>query len=415
MRRKARTIAPMLLVLAVLGVVLWVNAGDLTPPPGPVGPTMHTLDEIYNLVASSSGGESRIAVNATNTPGDTDSLFKITQPGSYYLTGNVTALSGKMGIEIAADQVTLDLNGFALVGVAGSLNGVTIPGVHVNIAIRNGALRDWGGGGVSAGNASNSHFENLRASGNGAAGIQIGSGCVISGCAANGNTNQGITMGSGCTLTNCTAAVNNGTGFLAGDACSLAHCTAQSNTANGFTTGQGCSFASCSAASNGVDGFEGGNASSFLNCTAQGNTDDGFDSGQKSTITNCSARQNGGDGIYADGDTYVIGCNASNNSRHGIYADQGDTHIRHNTCNDNSGCGIYTSSGQYYLSVQGNHVVRNSQAGIRVLGERCFVVQNWAAGNNPNYDFAAGNHYGGIITSPGAAFSTSNAWANFQH
>lgn len=33
----------------------WASAGTLDPPEGPVQPTMHTLDEIFNLLASQSG------------------------------------------------------------------------------------------------------------------------------------------------------------------------------------------------------------------------------------------------------------------------------------------------------------------------------------------------------------------------
>lgn len=356
----------------------------------------------------------RIEVNSTYTPGDADSSFVISQPGSYYLADNITGESAKYGIKITAGDVTLDLNGFALIGVGGSLSGINVSSAQLNIAIRNGTIRDWGSRGLSASNASDSQFQDLRASGNGAPGLQIGSGCVLVGCTANDNTNQGINAGVGCTITDCTAESNSGTGFVVGDDCALAHCTTKSNTATGFVTGQGCSLESCTAASNGSDGFDAGNSSSLLNCAARGNTGDGIDSGQRSTITSCSARQNGGNGIHADGDTYVIGCNSSNNTGHGIYADQGDTHIRRNTCNDNTGSGIYTSSSQYYISVQENHACRNSQAGISVQGQRCFIVKNWASGNSPNYDIAANNHYGQIVTSPGANFN-QGAWANFAH
>src|SRR6185436_1945782 len=92
--------------------------GDLNPPAGPVGPTMKPLSEI----------EPRIAISALTTPGDADSLFRITQPGSYYLTGNVTGVSGKSGIGIASSGVTLDLSGFELLGVAGSANGIFTTG-----------------------------------------------------------------------------------------------------------------------------------------------------------------------------------------------------------------------------------------------------------------------------------------------
>src|SRR4029077_17462440 len=74
--------------------------GSLTPPGAPA-PTMKTLAQI----------EPRIEINATNPPGDADSSFKITQPGSYYLTGNLTGVASKHGIKIAANDVTLDLMG----------------------------------------------------------------------------------------------------------------------------------------------------------------------------------------------------------------------------------------------------------------------------------------------------------------
>ena len=80
-------------------------AGPLTPPVGSVASTYKTLGEV----------EPRVAINASNTPGDNDgtpSMFKITQPGSYYLTGNVAVGSGLDGIEIASANVTIDLNGF---------------------------------------------------------------------------------------------------------------------------------------------------------------------------------------------------------------------------------------------------------------------------------------------------------------
>src|SRR5678815_4185257 len=88
-----------------------LSQGLLTPP-GTPAPTMKTLDQV----------EPRVAINATNTPGDTDSLFKITQPGSYYLTGNITGVAGKHGIAIAASGVTVDLNGFDVAGVPGSFD-----------------------------------------------------------------------------------------------------------------------------------------------------------------------------------------------------------------------------------------------------------------------------------------------------
>src|SRR4051794_30032159 len=83
--------------------------GSLTPPAAPT-PTMKTLDQL----------EARMPVDTTHTPGNATTLFILTQPGSYYLTSNLTGVSGQHGITINADNVTLDLNGFVLVGPGNS-------------------------------------------------------------------------------------------------------------------------------------------------------------------------------------------------------------------------------------------------------------------------------------------------------
>ena len=69
-------------------------------------------------------------MNATNTPGTATAVFKITQPGSYYLTGNIGALS-KSGIEIAANNVTLDLMGFNIQALFGAVKGITVDAAQV--------------------------------------------------------------------------------------------------------------------------------------------------------------------------------------------------------------------------------------------------------------------------------------------
>ena len=65
-------------------------------PPGPPAAMMKTLDQI----------EPRVTVDAAHTPGNATNAFIITQPGSYYLTGNVAVASGN-AIFIATNDVTL--------------------------------------------------------------------------------------------------------------------------------------------------------------------------------------------------------------------------------------------------------------------------------------------------------------------
>lgn len=122
-----------LLGVAGIGALAAIaKAGPLSPPPGAVSSTAKPLGEV----------EPRTAVNAANTPGDAGSAFNITQPGSYYLAANITVTTDS-GITITADNVTLDLNGFAISSSAsgGSGTAVAISGVRTGISIRNGHIR----------------------------------------------------------------------------------------------------------------------------------------------------------------------------------------------------------------------------------------------------------------------------------
>lgn len=102
-------------------------AGSLNPPPGPVTSTMKTLSDV----------EPRTALSQANTPGNVTNQFKITQPGSYYLAGDIIASPGANPcILITANDVTLDLNGF-------SVRAAAAEGIHIagdRVLIRNGKL-----------------------------------------------------------------------------------------------------------------------------------------------------------------------------------------------------------------------------------------------------------------------------------
>ena len=106
-----------LLIYAAAAVAAWLALvessqlyaqGSLTPPGAPAA-TMKSLDQI----------EPRIPIDATHTPGNGSNTFIVSAAGSYYLTVNVSGISGKNGILITTSNVTVDLSGYTLFGVSG--------------------------------------------------------------------------------------------------------------------------------------------------------------------------------------------------------------------------------------------------------------------------------------------------------
>ncbi len=159
--------------------------------------------------------EARIPVDSTHTPGDAEYLYIISAPGSYYLRTNILGLTDRSGINIASDNVTLDLNGFSLLGTAGAINGITIWN-HKNVVVRNGFVSNWGPNrgvlqcaGISA-FGSNILLENLVISDNQPYGVYTSS-AVTRHCTVSGSS-YGVFGGSA--VTDCRID-NNGTGIFA--------------------------------------------------------------------------------------------------------------------------------------------------------------------------------------------------------
>lgn len=191
-----------------------VTAGPLNPPAGPVAPTYKTLAEVAP----------RTAISAANTPGDATSLFIISQPGSYYLTGNITGVSGKCGVSVRASHVSIDLNGFALAGVPGATSGVVCPAAQTQVEVRNGAARNWPDSGVHTNLVRGGRLHGLRLAGN-FIGARAGIAFEVSDCAATDNTAYA---------------------FLGGENTLFRACTVNGNDVGaGFDTASGCSFLDC--------------------------------------------------------------------------------------------------------------------------------------------------------------------------
>lgn len=341
-------------------------AGPIDPPAGPVGSTGKTLTQV----------EPRVIIDGTTTIGDADSQFRITSGGSYYLGGSLTVTAGRGFLEIAASNVTIDLSGFRVSGVAGSLDGIVLgPGV-TNVTIKNGTIVGFGGDGVDTAGATGVRVEGVTVSGCGGTGVRAGTSGIVSGCVVTGCGGDGFNLPGGSVATGCTSKSNTGNGFFASGAASMTQCTARENTATGFYITSGASVDHCESLSN-----QGYGVASVSNSDLM-------------RVTDCAVSQNAQGGIHLASGS-LIKANS-----------------------------VFTSGGLTCISLfgNGNRVEGNTTRGTGnsvacVIGTvDNFIIGNWhysATGTNGFAAVNAGSNVVGPIVTTQGTIATTNPWANF--
>lgn len=362
-------------LLACAGALLLLSPtaaraqGSLTPPSGPPTATMKSLQEI----------EPRVPIGSATTPGDLNSQFRIIAPGSYYVTGSLTVSSGRSFLEIAADNVTVDLNGCRLAGAAGSLSGIVLAGGVANVRLHNGTLADFDQDGIVASQASGVSLRHVTVAGVGGTAFRVGPGGEIVDCLAVNAGNTGFNLSDGAVAERCSAkSSGNGGGFFTGIACKLTRCVALQNGGSGFDAGSETAIISCTSVSNAVNGV-------------------GVVSGATTVrVQDCQLAGNGVRGIEAT------------------------------TCCAIEGNSIRSHSGQaqIHLTGRGNRVWNNHTYGTGVAASATatatnnVIASNFHLSSNGTTGWAgwdvAKNHIGPIVTNSGGIFLNANAWANFS-
>jgi hypothetical protein len=304
--------------------------GSLTPPGAP-GPTMLSLSQV----------QPRIPI--TSVP------FTIINPGSYYLTGNLgnqtyyilsghileleNTLAGTNAITILANNVTVDLSGYTLTGIAGSAsatNGIYI-GAITNVTICNGSIADFGNGVNAPGGVVNARVTGLTVSDCVYDGIFLGfysSPLLVESCMVNNMGSYGIIAGQVCNSTaqNCvnTAIYANNT---------AENCTGISSGSVGLEClGTAMNCEGISTDDNGLSSYEANNCYGYSSGTAVYGLYAGY------TAMNCTGIDyaSNGWGLYG---YLAIGC-------YGYGTTQGIDAAIANSC--------YSSSGDTYITYHYN-------------------------------------------------------------
>jgi hypothetical protein len=442
-------VVPKILLLAFCLLPSWLFAqGSLTPPSAPA-PTFKTLQQV----------EPRTPISSLP--------YTISSPGAYYVTTNLTGVTAASGINIAASDVTLDLKGYSLVGVGGSIDGILVSGNRTNLWIGNGTIRGWGLEGIDGTTAQSSAFADLKIIGGGDVGLRSGTAALVSRCVATGNSQEGLLIYDGCQVRECTARNNGASGIATGNNCRITDCQAQFNNSDGITTGSGCSISGCTSANhtnnntsgiststgcsidhcavaNNYNGISTGADSLISVCTALGNLNFGISLSSNSVVTAsaasgnafigisiqgansaakaCVASSNATGGIELNGRySTVEGCTASGNLYVGIQFNAEGGLALNNTCDSNgssfTGNAGIAGFGMTGSRIEANHFSNNSHNGLYLdaASTHNIITRNIALTNTvqtTSYNVSAANNDVGPI---GRAATATSPWANLQY
>lgn len=330
----------------------------------------------------------------------TEVPFRIEEPGSYIVTQDlINTTDDTNGIQIDADNVTLDLGGFRLTSDMGPSVGpgtTARVGIQIfsqnNVVIRNGHITDWDASGIGASGCDSCVYENLTISRT-SVGLRAGDYSIIHHVTSSFNRVLGISLSEGSLIAHSTAHDNEGGGIAGSGSSVIFNCSSFRNENIGYNVGASTIIASA-AFENGLSGFRLGTGGTVQQSVSYDNGENGFFIISGHARDNVAARNGNlgttnstNNGFFANGNSYLINNYSHENNGAGIRSQFGDNTIENNTVIDNDRSGIEGNPGE---------------GGGLIIGNR-------ASGNGPNsstvvnYDFAGTtNAVGPIVNINGA-------------
>ncbi|MGH7132360.1 MAG: right-handed parallel beta-helix repeat-containing protein [Phycisphaerales bacterium] len=357
-------------------------AGPLDPPPGPVSDTS-LPGPVYPAMKTLGQIEPRTAVQSLPSAGTAQHV--ISAPGSYYLTGNITGTAGKHGISITAEHVTLDLNGFALIGASGAGDGITTAAFLKNVAVVNGSVKGWPGSGVNV-QTDNGRLEGLRVSNCTLAGISTGTslGTMIIHCTLQDNAGGNLFTGAGCTVEGCNI-IN----------------TSLLGTAIGINTADGTIVRDCNLQGLRGVGIQAGGSCTILNNTIVNGRADAVNVGQRSMVKGNNISGHVGSGIVLSGQACMVV----------------DNMLVSNAPGSTIAGGIITSQNNHHIT--GNTMMSNG-LGLKCTGLGSFIARNTGRANATSFTISGSNSVGPLVNISlqgdiADIPAANHPWANFTY
>lgn len=320
---------------------------------------------------------------------NTNATQVLAESGRYCLAEDITAADGTNVLEINADSISVDLNGYTI-NVPADIAGVGGVGISVSpgindVRIYNGLIDGGGEGlrGIDVGLMFDIRIEDITCRSLSIGIFSSAQNMVVNRVIIENNT-QGIVMSGVLSgeMNDCLAQ-NNGSGIEMVSSTSLAinGCSCIFNNGNGFSASAlsgGLEFTDCSATGNAGDGFFTSTAQDlvFRNCVSSLNNNAnlngyGFNITSGSTglqFISCIANGNFQDGFFVDGSSVVslVSCGADTNNVNGFTIVSpggllGTTLVQNCSAMNNGAYGFSDGTGtnQFYSNVACGNVAGN--------------------------------------------------------
>ncbi len=378
------------LVSLAVGVVVGIfgpravlaQCPDNNPPSGSITYQQKTLTQV----------EPRIPINSCNTPGNASATFVITAAGSYYLTSGFFGSSGKVGIQINAPDVTIDMQGFSIYGNGVGTYAISTNPVN-NVRIQNGHIGNWASGGINASNTTGARAERVSITGCTGLGMRLGLNALVDSCsvdnvsAGTSGVGTGITVGNDSKVLRSNAWSNAGSGIVVGAGSRVVECVVNSNQgSSAIDLGTRGAASGCTLAFNAGIGVNMAAGASVRDCTIEYSLQDGVVCADSCTVTGCTITRSGSPTVL----------------RSGIYVPAVSCSIRDNTIIGAGTTNGYGIAAVARARIERNHCV-NHGTGIIVDGTGNFLLSNTCSGNATNFSVVGGN----IFSSTSSSTSTT--------